>query len=210
MERQAASYNGDTYHLIVKNCNHFCKDICYKLTGKRIPKWVNRLAKLGKFFYVYYFKKVVQSFVCIKMPTYSIFLPFNCYRLGSIFNCVLPEALKITAVQHDHKYQTYDDSEKRRLRSTFSCLSSISSRQKQLSTSSLLLQSPFKGCLPPWELKRSANGSLKERWHNIITLLKCVDGNSLISYVGLVNVFSISWSRKTCLKNKYLCSQPCE
>lgn len=50
MERQAANYNGDTYHLIVKNCNHFCKDICYKLTGKRIPKWVNRLAKLGKFF----------------------------------------------------------------------------------------------------------------------------------------------------------------
>ncbi|KAI3460304.1 hypothetical protein Pfo_016967 [Paulownia fortunei] len=128
MERQAARYNGDTYHLIVKNCNHFCKDICQKLTGKRIPKWVNRLAKLG-----------------------------------SIFNCVLPEALKITAVQHDTKYQAYNDSDKRRLRSTFSCLSSISSRQKQLSTSSLLLQSPLKGCLPPWELKRSASGSLKER-----------------------------------------------
>ncbi|KAK6130963.1 hypothetical protein DH2020_035289 [Rehmannia glutinosa] len=128
MERQAARYNGDTYHLIVKNCNHFCKDICYKLTGKRIPKWVNRLAKLG-----------------------------------SIFNCVLPEALKITSVEHDPKYQTYGDNEKRRLRSTFSCLSSISSRQKQLSTSSLLLQSPLKGCLPPWELKRSANGSLKEK-----------------------------------------------
>lgn len=49
MEHHAASYNGDTYHLIVKNCNHFCKDICYKLTGKSIPKWVNRLAKLGEF-----------------------------------------------------------------------------------------------------------------------------------------------------------------
>ena len=47
MERISANYNGDTYHLIVKNCNHFCKDICYKLTGKSIPKWVNRLAKLG-------------------------------------------------------------------------------------------------------------------------------------------------------------------
>ncbi|XP_042004349.1 deSI-like protein At4g17486 [Salvia splendens] len=128
MERQAANYNGDTYHLIVKNCNHFCKDICYKLTGKRIPRWVNRLAKLG-----------------------------------SIFNCVLPEALKITAVQHEPKYQAYDNSEKTRLRSTFSCLSSISSRQKQLSTSSLLLQSPLKGCLRPWELRRSANGSFKER-----------------------------------------------
>ncbi|KAL2469394.1 PPPDE putative thiol peptidase family protein [Forsythia ovata] len=41
MERQTANYNGDTYHLIVKNCNHFCEDICYKLTGNRIPKWVH-------------------------------------------------------------------------------------------------------------------------------------------------------------------------
>lgn len=47
MERQSASYNGDTYHLIAKNCNHFCKDVCYRLTGKQIPKWVNRLAKIG-------------------------------------------------------------------------------------------------------------------------------------------------------------------
>lgn len=47
MEQQSASYNGDTYHLIVKNCNHFCEDICYKLTGNQIPKWVNRLARIG-------------------------------------------------------------------------------------------------------------------------------------------------------------------
>jgi hypothetical protein len=52
MERHAASYHGDTYHLIVKNCNHFCKDICYKLTGKPIPKWVNRLAKIGMFSHI--------------------------------------------------------------------------------------------------------------------------------------------------------------
>lgn len=47
MEHQAANYCGDTYHLVAKNCNHFCEDICYKLTGKRIPKWVNRLARIG-------------------------------------------------------------------------------------------------------------------------------------------------------------------
>jgi hypothetical protein len=47
MECEDANYNGDTYHFITKNCNHFCKDICYKLTGKSIPTWVNRLAKLG-------------------------------------------------------------------------------------------------------------------------------------------------------------------
>ncbi|XP_019174959.1 PREDICTED: deSI-like protein At4g17486 [Ipomoea nil] len=127
MEREAASYNGDSYHLIVKNCNHFCKDICHKLTGKKIPKWVNRLAKLG-----------------------------------SMFNCMLPEALKIAAVQHDPTGAEYE-SEKRRLRSAFSCLSSISTRQRQLSTSSLFLQSPLKGCLPSWELRRSTNRSLKER-----------------------------------------------
>ncbi|XP_028066032.1 deSI-like protein At4g17486 isoform X1 [Camellia sinensis] len=127
MERHSTNYNGDTYHLIVKNCNHFCKDICYKLTGKTIPKWVNRLAKLG-----------------------------------SIFNCVLPKALKISAVEHDPSYKACD-SEKRRLTTAFSCLSSISTRQRQLSTSSLFLQSPLKGCLPPWELRKSNNGSLKER-----------------------------------------------
>ncbi|KAK7275264.1 hypothetical protein RIF29_16374 [Crotalaria pallida] len=43
MECQAENYNGDTYHLIVKNCNHFCKDICYKLTGKSIPTWEERI-----------------------------------------------------------------------------------------------------------------------------------------------------------------------
>ncbi|CAN1323563.1 DeSI-like protein At4g17486 [Linum perenne] len=48
MEQHAANYHGDTYHLIVKNCNHFCKDVCYKLTGRPIPKWVNRLAQIGK------------------------------------------------------------------------------------------------------------------------------------------------------------------
>ncbi|KAA8528627.1 hypothetical protein F0562_035982 [Nyssa sinensis] len=126
MERESASYNGDTYHLIVKNCNHFCKDICYKLTGKQIPKWVNRLAKIG-----------------------------------ALFSCVLPEALKISAVQHDPSSYQACDSDKRRLRSSFSCLSSISTRQKQLSTSSLFLQSPLKGCLPPWELRRSNNGFTK-------------------------------------------------
>ncbi|KAF1889389.1 hypothetical protein Lal_00024714 [Lupinus albus] len=47
MERQSANYNGDTYHLIAKNCNHFCEDICFKLTGSSIPKWVNRLARIA-------------------------------------------------------------------------------------------------------------------------------------------------------------------
>lgn len=127
MELNSVNYNGDTYHLIAKNCNHFCKDICLKLTGNKIPKWVNRLA-----------------------------------RIGSLCNCLLPEALKVSAVGHDPDYHA-EDSEKRRLRSSFNCLSSISIRQKQLSSSSLFLPSPLKGCLPPWEFRRSGAIPLKER-----------------------------------------------
>lgn len=82
---------------------------------------------------------------------------------GTICNCILPEALKINAVPHDPNSQPYE-SKKRSLTSTLSCLSSISMRQKQLSTSSLFLRCPLWGCLPSWELKRSNNGSLKERW----------------------------------------------
>ena len=86
--------------------------------------------------------------------------------LGSICNCVLPQALRTSAVRHDPNYQPHD-SEKRRLRSAFNCLSSISMRQKHLSTSSLVLQSHIRGCLssswPSWELRKSINRSLKDR-----------------------------------------------
>lgn len=48
MEHMSALYHGDTYHLIDKNCNHFTEDVCMRLTGRPIPGWVNRLARLGK------------------------------------------------------------------------------------------------------------------------------------------------------------------
>ncbi|KAF3788717.1 DeSI-like protein [Nymphaea thermarum] len=47
MEHMASKYHGDTYHLISKNCNHFTDDVCMTLTGRSIPGWVNRLARLG-------------------------------------------------------------------------------------------------------------------------------------------------------------------
>ncbi|XP_052199919.1 deSI-like protein At4g17486 [Diospyros lotus] len=47
LERMASDYHGNTYHLISKNCNHFTDDIAWRLTGKHIPGWVNRLARLG-------------------------------------------------------------------------------------------------------------------------------------------------------------------
>ncbi|CAN4081479.1 unnamed protein product [Withania somnifera] len=47
MEKLAEEYSGNSYNLITKNCNHFCGDVCVRLTGKPIPRWVNRLARLG-------------------------------------------------------------------------------------------------------------------------------------------------------------------
>lgn len=46
MEDISSKYHGDTYHLIAKNCNHFTDEICMQLTGKPIPAWVNRLARV--------------------------------------------------------------------------------------------------------------------------------------------------------------------
>ncbi|KAH9618497.1 hypothetical protein KSS87_004557 [Heliosperma pusillum] len=46
VENLASSYHGDTYNLINKNCNHFTDDVCTRLSGKSIPGWVNRLARL--------------------------------------------------------------------------------------------------------------------------------------------------------------------
>ncbi|KAM7275441.1 hypothetical protein ACFE04_017307 [Oxalis oulophora] len=47
MEKLATEYFGNSYHLMTNNCNHFCNDVCIRLTGKHIPSWVNRLARLG-------------------------------------------------------------------------------------------------------------------------------------------------------------------
>lgn len=49
MEHLSSEYHGDTYHLIAKNCNHFTEEVSMRLTGKPIPGWVNRLARLGSF-----------------------------------------------------------------------------------------------------------------------------------------------------------------
>lgn len=158
MEDMACSYYGNMYHLIVKNCNHFCQDVCYKLTGKKIPKWVNRLAQIGNWDLCCIWKLLKVSVIfCLKT---------NLLSAGSVCSCILPESLKITAVCHDPNGQSpEEENEKKSLRSSFSCLSSISMRQRQLSTSSLFLQSPLRGCLPPWQLKRSKSNSssLKER-----------------------------------------------
>lgn len=47
MEELAEIYRGNAYNLITKNCNHFCNDVCIRLTQNPIPSWVNRLARIG-------------------------------------------------------------------------------------------------------------------------------------------------------------------
>ncbi|KAK9109973.1 hypothetical protein Sjap_018033 [Stephania japonica] len=48
MEELSKSYTGTSYNLITKNCNHFCNDMSLRLLGKQIPRWINRLAKIGE------------------------------------------------------------------------------------------------------------------------------------------------------------------
>lgn len=63
IENMASEYHGDTYHLIYKNCNHFTDDVSRRLTGKRIPGWVNRLAGLGtNILFIFLFTKIM--FLC--------------------------------------------------------------------------------------------------------------------------------------------------
>nr|XP_017224746.1 PREDICTED: deSI-like protein At4g17486 isoform X2 [Daucus carota subsp. sativus] len=125
VEQQSAHYYGNSYHLVVKNCNHFCEDICYQLTGNRIPKWVNRLA-----------------------------------NIGSLCHSILPEALKTPAIRREPDFRCSDD-EKKSLTNAFSCFTSMSMhhKEREVSINSLFLHSHYKGCLPPWENKKSDDDS---------------------------------------------------
>lgn len=51
MAELAADFPGDAYNLVSRNCNHFCDAACRRLVrAPRIPRWVNRLAKIGVVF----------------------------------------------------------------------------------------------------------------------------------------------------------------
>lgn len=36
------------YHLLLKNCNSFTSELCYRLTGRKAPAWINRAAWLAQ------------------------------------------------------------------------------------------------------------------------------------------------------------------
>ncbi|CAO3675139.1 unnamed protein product [Umbelopsis ramanniana] len=46
----SGEYSGNSYNLLNRNCNHFTADLCNRLTGKTVPGWINRAAKLGTMF----------------------------------------------------------------------------------------------------------------------------------------------------------------
>lgn len=102
---------------------------------------------------------------------------FLVFVVGSFCNCILPEALKTSTVKHDSNFQE-SDSEKKRLRTAFSCLSSISMPQMEVPMCSLFLHSHYKGCLPPWQLKKSKKGSLKQKWKEGIIVFSQFSVNS--------------------------------
>ncbi|GAA0153246.1 cysteine protease [Lithospermum erythrorhizon] len=128
MEQLSVKYNGDSYNLIENNCNHFCEDICRRLTGKQIPKWVNRLA-----------------------------------RIGSLCNCILPDAIKETTVGPPGTDIQVCESEKTRLRSPVNCISPLSMYQEQeVSLSSMFLHSHLNSCLsPPHQRGLQQRGKVK-------------------------------------------------
>lgn len=74
--------------------------------------------------------------------------------------------------------------------------------QKEVSMSSLFLHSHYKGCLPPWELKRSRKGSLKEGWKKCQCFRKIVScGFAILRHSGDINIFplkTISWKVNMC------------
>ena len=97
IENIASEYHGDTYHLISKNCNHFTDDICWRLTGKRVPGWVNRLARLGMYnFLSRSFSILVHQIWCF-LRTKSKFLLFENYS-STKFAC----GIKLSAFERQN------------------------------------------------------------------------------------------------------------
>ncbi|RZR74754.1 hypothetical protein BHM03_00042519 [Ensete ventricosum] len=84
MEEMATEYTGDTYNLVSKNCNHFCDEACLRLTGKLIPKWINRLAKIGIPL------PLNPQIPAFSSPKIRFFTVVSRRAPGYLCNCVLP------------------------------------------------------------------------------------------------------------------------
>ncbi|KAM7470737.1 hypothetical protein LguiA_008920 [Lonicera macranthoides] len=125
MEWQSANYHGDMYHLVVKNCNHFSEDICYKLTGKRIPKWVNRLARVGSVCSCI-LPETLKSSAVRPDPNFQGYDSIEKKKLRSPFGC-------FSSISMNPKEEEIEREE---------------------TVSSMFLHSHYNDCLPPLELKK--------------------------------------------------------
>jgi hypothetical protein len=47
LKEASESFQGTSYNLLNKNCNHFTQYLCEKLTGRSGPGWLNRAASIG-------------------------------------------------------------------------------------------------------------------------------------------------------------------
>jgi hypothetical protein len=47
LKELGSMFRGNRYHLLQMNCNTFSSQLCHRLTGKRAPGWINRLADLA-------------------------------------------------------------------------------------------------------------------------------------------------------------------
>ena len=47
MDEAKGKFKARDYSLVSQNCNHFADYLCQRLVGKRIPSFVNRLARIG-------------------------------------------------------------------------------------------------------------------------------------------------------------------
>jgi len=47
IKEASEAFQGTSYNLLSKNCNHFTQYLCEKLTGRTGPGWLNRAASIG-------------------------------------------------------------------------------------------------------------------------------------------------------------------
>lgn len=47
IQEASAEFQGTSYNLLHRNCNHFTAYLCEKLTGRAGPGWLNRAASIG-------------------------------------------------------------------------------------------------------------------------------------------------------------------
>jgi hypothetical protein len=47
LKEASEAFQGTSYNLLNKNCNHFTQYLCEKLTGRSGPAWLNRAASIG-------------------------------------------------------------------------------------------------------------------------------------------------------------------